>query len=173
MKKLVNVVTVTVFIIAFLLGYGVSSRIVNRKQAEEAASQAMTRTEGTKPESALADISASTTDETNVVSADGQPAGAAVAVAVKLSKEAWVAVHEDAGDRPGNILGAQFFPAGAHLGKIDLLRGTEAGKKYYVMLHADNGDHAFDYEIDIPVKNAAGDLVMHAFMATANPPAQQ
>lgn len=172
MKKYFNAVTLTVFIIAFLLGYGVSSRIINRESpggvgSQETAQMPETTGGEAKPESALADISASTTEEANTISADDQPAGTMVAVAVKLEKEAWVAVHEDANGKLGNILGAQFFPAGTHLGKIDLLRGTQAGKKYYVMLHSDDGNHTFDIKVDMPVKNAAGEPVMDAFMAAA------
>ena len=158
-----------------MLGYGTSSQIVNRnKQAGgEAASQETTQMINTeKPESALADISAPTSGESNSISADDQPAGASVAVAVKLEKGAWVAIHEDADDKPGKILGAQLFPAGTHLGKVDLLRPTSAAKKYYAMLHTDSGDHTFDATADAPVKNAAGDAIMRAFMTTSGSAAQ-
>ena len=174
MKKYVNVTTVTVFVVAFLLGYGTSSQIINRsKQAGgEGTPQETTQMIDTeKPESALADISAASA-ENDTISADDQPAGSSVAVAVKLEKGAWVAVHEDADGKPGKILGAQLFPAGTHLGKIDLLRATSAAKKYYAMLHSDSGDHTFDATADAPVKNAAGDAIMHAFRTMTGSAAQ-
>ncbi len=166
--------TVIVFIVAFLLGYGTSARIVNRNRAGTPAPQETAQTDNTKQVSSLADVSAAIidTNTANSITADDQPAGTMVAIAVKTEKEAWVAVHEDANGKPGNILGAQIFPAGTHLGKINLLRGTESGKKYYAMLHADDGDRAFDYTTDLPLKDMAGEPIMHAFMATAAAPTQ-
>lgn len=171
-KKTLNATTVTVFIIAFLLGYGTSSRIVNRDQGGEPAPQETAENKEVQPELSLAQISATLGDQTSLVAADDQPAGEAVAVAVKIQKEAWAAVHEDASGKPGKILGAQFFPAGNHLGKVTLLRATEAGKKHYVMLHTDDGDRAFDYQKDMPLKDAAGKTIMDVFTATAGAVAQ-
>ncbi len=166
--------TVIVFIVAFLLGYGTSARIVNRNRAGAPAPQETAQTDNAKQVSSLADVSAAMADTntTNSITADDQPAGTIVAIAVKIEKESWAVIHEDVGGKPGKILGAQFFPAGTHLGKIELLRGTDAGKKYYAMLHADDGDRAFDYTTDLPLKDMAGEPIMHAFMATAAAPTQ-
>jgi len=171
LKKVANMTTIIVFVVAFLLGYGTSARIVNRNRASAPLPRETAQTDGANAGHALADISAATpadTSTTNSINADDQPAGTMMAVSVKTDKEAWAVIHEDADGKPGKILGAHLFPAGTHLGRIELLRGTEAGKKYYAMLHADDGDRAFAYETDLPLKNAAGNPVMHAFMATAD-----
>lgn len=155
--------TAVVFVVAFLLGYGTSVRIVNRDRSEAPASRDAAAV-GSAGVSAAADPSSLTESQgIDSIVADDQSAGDAVAVSVKTEKEAWAVIHEDAAGKPGNILGAQIFPAGEHLGKIELLRGTEAGKKYYAMLHADDGDRAFDYALDVPIKNAGGEPMMDAF----------
>lgn len=161
---------VIVFVIAFLLGYGTSARIVNREKrstepqtAEGAAMEAGTADETT---SALAKISAAVGTGMNAVSADDQPAGAMVSVAVKAEKDIWVAVHEDTGGKPGNILGAQLFTQGTHTGQIDLLRRLMAGRKYYAILHADDGDRFFDHTKDMPLMSSAGGAISDEFTAT-------
>lgn len=164
-----------VFIIAFLLGYGTSSRIVNRptgygsseSQGEQATvmeeEAAMEEAEG----SSLPQISVSLGAVLNTVSADNQPAGSSVTVAVKADKEIWVAVHEDANAKPSKILGAQLFGAGTNFGKVDLLRPTVVGMKYYAMLHSDDGDRKFDPAKDQPLTSAAGTRITDEFMTTA------
>lgn len=165
-KKAANMTTIIVFIVAFLLGYGTSARIVNRNRAGAPTAQETIRMDTVN---SLADISAAGMEGINTIVTDDQPAGVAVAITVKIEKESWIAIHEDAGGNPGKILGAQIFPAGEHMGKIELLRGTEAGKKYYAMLHADNGDRVFDYRVDLPITNESEEPVTDAFTAIAVP----
>lgn len=175
-RQTVNLTTVIVFVIAFLLGYGTSARIVNRSSTAEAprqeeraatAEQTPAGAESQEKASSLAQISAIVTAGLSTVAADDQPAGKTVSVAVKLEKEGWVAVHEDKDGKPGKILGAQLFTAGTHFGKVELLRETLRGGKYYAMLHADDGDRKFDAVKDTPLKNAAGQMVTDEFMAIA------
>lgn len=170
---------IIVFVIAFLLGYGTSARIINRQksgsEAETEASAAMetgTTGEAKDAESALAKISAAVGTGMNAVSADDQPAGNTVSVAVKVEKDAWVAVHEDTGGKPGNILGAQLFTRGTSTGQIELLRRLMAGRKYYAMLHADDGDRQFDYTKDMPLVSSAGGAIADVFIAGDAAPAQ-
>ena len=173
-RRTVNLTTVIVFVIAFLLGYGTSARLVNRSgtagerqgRAEMAAAEQTTATGEAQEESSLAQISAMIATGLSTVAADNQPAGKTVSVAVKLEKEAWVAVHEETNGAPGKILGAQLFTAGTHFGKVELLRGTVAGAKYYAMLHADDGDRKFDHAKDMPLKNAAGQAITDEFAAS-------
>lgn len=167
-KKAANVTTVIVFVVAFLLGYGTSARIVNRNRA---GNMDVPKTAGADAASSLADIASATAESSgaNAIAAGDQPAGDAVAVEVNTDKTAWAVVHEDRAGKPGNILGAQLFPAGKHLSTIALLRGTEAGKKYYVMLHADDGDRAFDYTQDQPMTNESEDPIIDVFTAIASP----
>ena len=166
-----------VFIIAFLLGYGTSSRIVNRPTGDgadksQAGQAAVTEEEAAMEEAesgepSLPQISLSLGAGINTVSADNQPAGSSAAVAVKTDSPVWVAVHEDMNGKPGKILGAQLFNAGAHFGKVDLLRGTVVGMKYYAMLHSDDGDRKFDPSKDQPLTSTAGTHITDEFTATA------
>lgn len=179
---------VIVFVIAFLLGYGTSTRVVNRQKAGAApksGQSAATETdktneqktaeeteEGETDASALAQISATLGIGINTVSADDQPAGETVSVIVKAEKDVWVAVHEDTGGKPGNILGAQLFTKGTTTGKIDLLRRLMAGRKYYAILHADDGDRKFDLAKDMPLAGSTGGVIADAFLATDAPAAR-
>ena len=166
-RRLVNPTTVVVFIIAFLLGYGTSSRIVNRNTGVESQEAAELEMQDQDIESSLAQISEAIGEGLNTVTADSQPAGESVVVAVELQKDGWVAVHEDMDGKPGRILGAQLFSAGANTGKVELLRATQGGKRYYAMLHADDGDGRFDHAKDLAQENAANAAITDEFMATA------
>jgi hypothetical protein len=88
-----------------------------------------------------------------MVSVQDQSAGDMVAIGrVDMTVDGWVVIHEDRDGAPGNILGAQRFDAGSYSGgQVELLRGTVAGGKYYVMLHADDGDKMFDHKLDMPI----------------------
>ena len=110
----------------------------------------------------------------NAIAVADQPAGMNVAISmVTLAKDGWVAIHEDRDGKPGNILGAQWFPAGqARSGSVELLRSTENGKVYYAMLHSDDGDHKFDRAVDIAISDPLGNAIMMRFVATSVPSAQ-
>lgn len=77
----------------------------------------------------------------------------------------WVVVYEDVDGEPGNILGASLFRKEmGQSGKVELLRDTEAFKKYYVVLHQDDGDGEFDYSKDIVMRDeTTGKLIMGYF----------
>ncbi|MEK7099358.1 MAG: hypothetical protein AAB916_02480 [Patescibacteria group bacterium] len=175
---------IIVFVIAFLLGYGTSARLVNQSKngpAESKTAEATTpdaaktddvkTTEDKKDDvsavSALAQISAGISAGISTVSADNQAAGNMVSLTVKAEKDIWVAIHEDKAGKPGNILGAQLFTKGTHTGKVELLRPTTAGMKYYAMLHADNGDKKFDHAVDMPLMASTGGVIADEFTAQA------
>ena len=161
--------TLIVFVTAFLLGYGTSARIVNRNRVGDTN---VSKTAGDRTAaSSLTDIASATAELSgaNAIVAGDQPAGDAVAIEVNADKTSWAVIHEDAAGKPGKILGAQIFPAGKHLGSIVLLRSTEAGKKYYAMLHTDDGDRAFDYTTDLPLTNESEEPIMTAFTTTTAP----
>ncbi len=174
---------IIVFVVAFLLGYGTSARLVNRQSggaenktagyaANETGKVGEVTDEMESAESSLAQISASVAIGMNTVSANDQPAGSIVAVTVKAGKDIWVAVHEDTGGKPGSILGAQLFTKGTHTGTVDLLRPMMAGRKYYAMLHADDGDHVFDHAKDMPLIASTGGVITDTFTAGDAPAAQ-
>ncbi|MEK7541535.1 MAG: hypothetical protein AAB533_01670 [Patescibacteria group bacterium] len=163
---------IVVFVIAFLLGYGTSARIVNRRESGTEQKAAQGSGEEEMRESGIAQISAAISTGINAVSANDQPAGNTVSVVVKAEKDIWVAVHEDTGGKPGSILGAQLFAKGTSTGAVDLLRRLMAGRKYYVMLHADDGDRLLDLAKDTPIIGSDGSVIMDAFTAQDAAPTQ-
>jgi hypothetical protein len=96
-----------------------------------------------------------------------QAAGASVLVeSASLPVLGWVAIHEDMNGAPGWILGARRLEAGSATAvEVPLLRGTTAGGTYYAVIHADNGDRAFDPHTDLPVATALGSMIVDTFMA--------
>ncbi|MFA6364898.1 MAG: hypothetical protein WCW78_00650 [Candidatus Paceibacterota bacterium] len=110
----------------------------------------------------------------NVVSVDDQLPGTTVTIqSVTLENAGWVAIHEDRDGKPGNILGASWFPAGTNSGSVELLRTTTDGGTYYAMMHNDDGNKLFDYKVDMPLTDESGNPLMVKFMTTATPAAQQ
>ncbi|MBI2053597.1 MAG: hypothetical protein HYT41_02545 [Candidatus Sungbacteria bacterium] len=187
LKKALNATTAVVFVVAFLLGYGVSSQIMNRDANDASQKDETAQNTSEQFPAELANLSGAAAPEvvvsppapasgapvettTATVSADDQPAGITATVTVNFDKSMWVAIHEDAKGAPGKILGAQIFPKGARTGAVDLLRPTEGERKYYAMVHTDDGDHTFDPKKDMPAKNAEGMAIMHAFMTIAATP---
>lgn len=86
--------------------------------------------------------------------AEQTPGPSIVVSIVRLEKPGYVVIHEDAAGAPGTILGASsLLPAGEaeDLPAIELSRSTRDGETVYAMLHADDGDGAFDATRDMPV----------------------
>ena len=178
-NKVFNKVTVLIFVIGIVVGFGSASLWLRRSQNSSmgvkddasSVSQAIEQEASEKgKESSLAQISASTskTVDADSLAVNNQSAGNAVVLSsVALTHDAWVAVHEENNGKPGKILGAQLFPAGIHSGNVDLLRETTAGGNYYAMIHKSDGDHTFDAAKDMPVKDAEGNPVMVKFTATS------
>ena len=97
---------------------------------------------------------------------EDQTAGTFVNVSsVNMSKDSWVAVREDMPGGFGNILGAKFVPAGTHTDvRVNVLRNTEAGNTYHVVLFEDNGDELFNYTVDgMMVQD--GSAILSSFVA--------
>ncbi len=174
MRKVFNAVSITVFIVGFIVGFGSASLWAKRSRntalqnvsetpaSTEAASQ---KTQGTNAPF-LAGAAVSFTGGQDTIKVDDQAAGDSVAISsAALSARAWVVIHEDYDGKPGRILGAQLFPGGVGSGKVDLLRPSMEGKTYYAMLHTDDGDHAFDMTKDLPMKDQAGMPIMVKFVA--------
>ena len=109
----------------------------------------------------------------NAIEVDDQKVGSTVSIkSVKFENPGWVAIHDDVDGKPGNILGAAWFPKGQNSGMVELLRNTEQGKTYFAMLHHDDGDKKFDHKIDMPLTDASGTIIMVKFMTTENPAVQ-
>ena len=86
------------------------------------------------------------------VTATDQPAGDSVRIGeARLSRVSWIAVRDDR-----SILGAARIDPPQGGGTVSdivvpLLRNTEAGKMYKVVVYADDGDQIFDFKVDAMV----------------------
>ena len=95
-----------------------------------------------------------------------QSAGGVVYVSqLVFAEESWIAVREDNNGELGNILGAHRYPVGKQDGVIELLRNTEAGKTYYVVIYVDDGDKKFDHKKDVLLTDNLGDVTATIFRA--------
>ena len=74
-----------------------------------------------------------------------QPAGSTVMLNMTTVPELniWVAVHEMLGNELGNVLGAARIRDSSPTITIPLLRDTESGRLYSIVLYRDNGDNLF------------------------------
>ena len=82
-----------------------------------------------------------------------------------LSQLSWIAVRDDT----GRTLGAGLFPAGEQSNvEVPLLRATEPGQHYQVLIYVDNGDHQFDLHTDTLVINPDGSVAGTTFSTTAS-----
>jgi hypothetical protein len=99
-----------------------------------------------------------------------QPAGMFVELGDNVkypTKEGWIAVHEDVNEEIGSVLGAARYDTvvGLMPDQIELLRNTEAGKKYHVVYYIESGDRKFDRHEDTPITAESGGLVETTFVA--------
>lgn len=96
-----------------------------------------------------------------------QPAGDVVMVArVELPQDGWLVVHEVVDGHVANALGAARKDAGTYEDiPIELLRKTDSGGSYVVILYVDDHDKEFDLKNDIPIVDPTGNPVMQQFMA--------
>lgn len=99
----------------------------------------------------------------DAVSVQDQSAGNTVSVAsATVPQTGWVAVR----DGNGRVLGAARLEAGSHMSvQVELLRATESGGRYQVLLYVDDGDKAFDIHKDTLIMNADGSVSGAAFTA--------
>lgn len=175
-KPLVIAVIIT-FVIAFWLGFFVGWLITGRNASQDLT--AFQREENqalSEEESARApQKSFSASGKGNTLRVEDQLASKSARVnTVALDREGWVVIHEDNEGAPGAILGAAWLPAGSHKNvEVNLLRGTEAGRRYYAMLHHEISDgsesHLFNLEKDLPMQDAGGNLIMISFETISSP----
>lgn len=85
---------------------------------------------------------------------------------VTFAKTGWAVVHEDLDGALGNALGAQRLEPGTHDNvHVELLRNTETGNRYHVVLYADDGDGEFNLKSDMPLHDENGALIEGSFEA--------
>ena len=90
---------------------------------------------------------------------------------VLLTRPGFVVIHEDAGEKPGAILGASSLVSAGETGngvRIIFSRETKEGEELYAMLHQDDGDGTFSIANDLPVKDERGNVIMMSFAVDAD-----
>lgn len=108
-----------------------------------------------------ADVSAENTAVTIVDQAAGESVLVQRAV---LPVNGWIVVHEIVNGHVSNALGAARRDTGVHEDvSVSLLRDTEAGREYIVVLYEDNGNGTFEIHSDLPILGAGGQPVMAQF----------
>lgn len=183
-KSLVIAVIIT-FVIAFWIGFFVGWLITGRsgESARSANWPASTRQGGLKTrelgeEEATTQNLFSPNSEENTIKVENQLAGRSARIAsVSLAQEGWAVIHEDSDGAPGAILGAAWLPAGSRENvEVDLLRGMEAGRRYYAMLHGEvkeesenEESHIFNLEKDLPTQDAQGVIITTSFETISSP----
>ncbi len=100
---------------------------------------------------------------------EDQPAGSSVTVKeLDLTDQRWLVVREDRQGELGNILGARLFRSDQRSGEVELQRGTEPDRRYYVILYqvaereAQEG-RTFDRNYDSPLVKSDGELMADEF----------
>lgn len=79
---------------------------------------------------------------------------------ISIPKILWLAVYEDVDGNRGNILGARRVHIADKTTTVKLSRQTEPGRRYYVVLHRDDGNSSFDFKTtDTPFIEAGNEVV--------------
>lgn len=178
-KPLVVAVIIT-FVVAFWFGFLVGLLITGRSgrsvesPSQNEENQISLDEADMKKQEARGSILKGTNTGIGTIQAEDQLAGKRALVStVALEREGWIVIHEDKEGRPGVVLGATWLPAGSHENvEVNLLRGMEAGRRYYAMLHHEvNGDgsHLFDLDKDLPFEDAQGNIIMTSFQTISSP----
>jgi DNA-binding beta-propeller fold protein YncE len=95
---------------------------------------------------------------------DQMPGGAVSVERVEINEDGWVVVHETEAGHVLNALGAARLDAGTHESvRVDLLRETNPGGTYAIILYTDNGNKEFEIRGDLPMIDAEGNPVMQSF----------
>ncbi|MDD5164987.1 MAG: hypothetical protein PHG25_00385 [Candidatus Pacebacteria bacterium] len=135
---------------------------------------------GGKSASLPSDQNAIATDDTSntpgalnrVVMGDQYPGNVVYLNSAQFENPGWVVIHADNAGTPGKIIGQMYFVAGISPGKITLTQPMVDGVTYYAMMHSDNGDKKFDATLDLPLKDANGNIIMKVFHASSAAGAQ-
>ncbi len=97
---------------------------------------------------------------------DQDHGGVATVAGATLEKNGWVVIHEEKNGLIANALGAVRKDAGAYTNiTIPLLRETEVGSRYWVVLYSDNADRLFNLKNDFPLKDVQGNVITKSFIA--------
>lgn len=162
-------------VLGMWIGYMVATRAVSveeNKENEQRQEISSDDVNSMTDDGALIGSSVSESGDGALVSVQEQPAGLAVVVAsIDIPRNGWIAIHEILdGALIGNVLGAARRDAGLYEGVVvNLLRATEPGSEYAVVLYVDNGNKEFDLQNDVPITDAAGNPTVVRFSAVTPP----
>jgi len=123
-------------------------------------------------EAAPAPAAAPAAQPSGAVDASDQPLvdGSITVASVTAGQDGWIVAHLDENGAPGKVLGHTAVKTGENKDvKIKLSEDVPAGGKLWPMLHIDAGTVG-TYEFpgaDVPVKDAAGNIVMKQIAVTA------
>lgn len=107
----------------------------------------------------------------NLIYVPEQTPGRLVTVAqVGLEQPGYVVIHRAEGGKPGAIIGASsLVAAGDHADlAVTLTQGTADGQSLFAMLHRDNGDGRFAANLDVPVLDLSGNVMMMEFTVSVH-----
>jgi hypothetical protein len=129
---------------------------------------------GKKSETPSASDMGSTTTTTTtgalnrIVMSDQYPGNVVYLSSVQLQNGGWVVIQKDNAGQPGAIIGSAWFDAGINPGKVTVTSPIVDGGTYYAVLYSDNGDQKFDPTVDMPLKDASGNIIMNIFHGSAS-----
>lgn len=101
--------------------------------------------------------------DNSIIMSDQYPGNVVYLSSVTTANGAWVEIHKDNKGQPGAIVGSAWAPAGTNPVKVTVTSPIVDGGTYYAMLHSDDGDQKFDATKDLPMKDAAGNIIMRVF----------
>lgn len=160
------------FIIIFLVGFLLGLLVGPTFTSDKLASDNVNDTDVVKEEeSTTSEVKNGTEKPTtsavgiNTIAVDNQIAGDRVMLSkIVIEEEGWVVVHEVVDGVLTNALGASRLNPGVHNdGYVELLRNTESGSVYFVVLYSDNGDGEFKLADDHPLMNSKSELISTTF----------
>jgi hypothetical protein len=142
-----GIVLVVVLVAGWWLFTGKKADTTMQDDTTTPSGQVTTSTESTS--SSTTEVPTVVAEAGEAVTVTDQPAGDSVRVAeARLSRVSWIAVRDDR-----SILGAaRVTPpeGGGTMGDITvpLLRNTETGMMYKIVVYVDDGDQIFDFKVD-------------------------
>jgi hypothetical protein len=104
----------------------------------------------------------------SIVMSDQYPGNVVYISSVTTANGAWVEIHKDNNGQPGAYIGSAWTDAGTNPVKVTTTQPIVDGGTYYAMLHSDNGDKKFDANVDLPMKDASGNIIMRVFHGSSS-----
>lgn len=84
---------------------------------------------------------------------------------VSLAKKGYVIIYNNRNGNPGEIIGGTtVLNEGEHLNvPFNLFHPVSAGEKVFAVLHEDSGDGIFSPNLDTPIKDEGGNIIVYGF----------